>query len=196
MLTKRLYEHLSDPLNVTALGDRVRIKSVRMINQDEYFYPEDSPNHKWLERLKHINWEILSALNMPKMMDDIQKLLGPDYALYTTGQSPLSNEKPSAYVNILIVEGFTIFNHLNLVGLFQIKFHLHLPYEKCFDRRSVRVYQPADVVGYFESCVWPQYVKHFNEYRQRKDLIVLNGEVAPAKCFDFVLQCIIDALRG
>lgn len=207
-LAKLLHQHLKTDAN--ALGDHVRIRSVHMINQDHYFYDESSDHHTWLTRLNHINWEILSALNMPKMCSDIRQLLGSDCTLYNrTIPSVVSLLMPAPSdaqhtvpattvaavpVNVLIIEGFTIFNNANILAMCHLKFHLHLPYEKCYERRSNRVYEPADVIGYFESCVWPMYEKHFNEYRERHDLIVLNGEASSEKCFAFLLRCIRDSI--
>ncbi|XP_023293308.1 nicotinamide riboside kinase 1 [Lucilia cuprina] len=94
-------------------------------------------------------------------------------------------------VNILIIEGFMIFNQPELLTLCNIKFHFHLPYEKCFERRRKRTYDPPDVTGYFEMCVWPHYEKNFMDFRDRKDITFLNGEISKEKIFKFVLQRIV-----
>ncbi|CAD7006673.1 nicotinamide riboside kinase 1 [Ceratitis capitata] len=91
-------------------------------------------------------------------------------------------------INLLIIEGFTIFNQPELLTLCNIKFHFHLPYEKCYERRQKRSYDPPDVTGYFEICVWPHYEKNFNEIRDRQDVTFLNGELSKERIFKFVLQ--------
>ncbi|XP_067644324.1 uncharacterized protein [Eurosta solidaginis] len=91
-------------------------------------------------------------------------------------------------INLLIIEGFTIFNQPELLTLCNIKFHFHLPYEKCFERRQKRTYDPPDVTGYFEICVWPNYEKNFNEIRDRQDITFLNGELSKERILTFVLQ--------
>lgn len=55
--------------------------------------------------------------------------------------------KHDTTLNILIVEGFLIFNHTFTLDICNVKFHLHLPYEKCYARRIERTYDPPDVVG-------------------------------------------------
>lgn len=95
-------------------------------------------------------------------------------------------------INILIIEGFMIFNQPELLTLCNIKFHFHLPYEKCFERRRKRTYDPPDVVGYFEMCVWPHYEKNFMEFRDRKDITFLNGEIEKERIFKFALKRIIN----
>lgn len=193
-LAKALQAYLSNPENANSVSDNVHVQSVHMLQQDEYFYPESSDNHTWLDHLNHINWEILSALNMPKMCADIRQTLGANCELYAR-PDPIEPLTPHRrHINILIIEGFTILNHPTIMAMCHLKFHLHLPYEKCFQRRSARVYVPADVIGYFESCVWPMYMVHFNQYRDRNDVIVLNAEISTEKCFQFLMRCMRDEL--
>uniref|UniRef100_A0A8W7PH45 Uncharacterized protein n=2 Tax=gambiae species complex TaxID=44542 RepID=A0A8W7PH45_ANOCL len=97
-------------------------------------------------------------------------------------------------INVLLLEGFLLFNHSFTRDLCSIKFHIHLPYERCYARRVQRVYDPPDVVGYFEMCVWPLYEKHYREFKGRKDIYVLNGEIAPDSIFNYVLNSIKDLL--
>lgn len=54
------------------------------------------------------------------------------------------------------------------------------------------MYDPPDVVGYFEMCVWPMYEKHFKEFRDRTDVYMLNGEVPKENIMNYVLNCIKD----
>ncbi|XP_037928802.1 nicotinamide riboside kinase 1 [Teleopsis dalmanni] len=94
-------------------------------------------------------------------------------------------------INILILEGFMIFNQPELLTLCNLKFHFHLPYEKCYERRRKRTYDPPDVTGYFEMCVWPYYEKNFAAFRDRKDIICLNGEISKERIFKYVLERIM-----
>uniref|UniRef100_U5EYX8 Putative of the uridine kinase family n=1 Tax=Corethrella appendiculata TaxID=1370023 RepID=U5EYX8_9DIPT len=97
-------------------------------------------------------------------------------------------------LNVLILEGFLIFNHPFTLDLCNIKFHLHLPYEKCYARRIKRIYDPPDVIGYFEMFVWPFYEKHFQEFKNRNDIFVLNGELSKDNIFNYVLNSIKNIL--
>ncbi|XP_064541700.1 uncharacterized protein LOC135430826 [Drosophila montana] len=94
-------------------------------------------------------------------------------------------------INVLLIEGFMIFNQPELLALCNLKYHFHLPYEKCYQRRIQRTYDPPDVTGYFELCVWPYYEKNYAEYRDCKDITFLNGEISKEKIFKFVLQRIV-----
>jgi uridine kinase len=120
--------------------------------------------------------------------------------------------KHNFILNILIIEGFLIFNHAVTLDLCNIKFHIHVPYELCYERRKKRSYDPPDVLGknffkllkclsllsahtgYFEMIVWPEYEKHLKSIQNHKDVIFLNGEVSPDKCFEYVLKRLIEDL--
>lgn len=104
------------------------------------------------------------------------------------------NPSPESKLHILIIEGFLIFNHTFTLDLCNIKFHLHLPYEKCYERRQKRRYEPPDVLGYFEMVVWPLYDKHCKEFGKRSDIMYLNGESPRDKIFEFVLSSIKDQM--
>lgn len=185
------------------------ISDVQLISQDDYFLPVDDLRHKWVEKLNAINFEVLTSLNMKQMLSDITwtmkgRYLAMDNNSTTTTPTPTTasttppdylsemttfqNAQSTTKLNILIIEGFLIFNQPELLQICQLKFHFHLPYEKCFARRELRTYDPPDVTGYFEMCVWPFYEKNFAEFRERKDLIILNGEMCKEKIFKYVLQ--------
>lgn len=40
------------------------------------------------------------------------------------------------------------------------RYYLVLEYGECFSRRALRLYEPPDVAGYFETCVWPEHLKY------------------------------------
>ncbi|XP_020807236.1 uncharacterized protein LOC110183328 [Drosophila serrata] len=242
------------------------IGEVRLISQDDYFLPVEDKRHQRNESLNAINFELITSLDMAKMLNDIANIIKgrhvaqeppgqlvtyanfEHYALqfqqqynynanyYKQGnggpttmphsstqqqqqrhhhhhnhhsqqQQQLHQQQQQAAhimrINAqiaaqlrdkkinLLVEGFMIFNQPELLALCNLKYHFHLPYEKCFERRSKRTYDPPDVTGYFELCVWPHYEKNFSEYRDCKDITFLNGEIAKDKIFKFVLQRIV-----
>lgn len=247
-LAKSLHSYFSGHLNKIIFKENITLNKVALLCQDDYFLPVDSPKHKVVEKLNHINWEILSSIDMDKMCHDIMKLLGHKFILYNCQQlsksegdnniaeqvDPVTDEdnifadhflsnylnkyddgtaggnqrtnnlikksKNDSFqnmnikLNVLLLEGFLLFNHPFTLDLCNIKFHLHLPYEKCYARRIQRIYDPPDVVGYFEMCVWPMYEKHFKEFKDRTDIFMLNGEVGKENILNYVLNCIKDLL--
>jgi nicotinamide/nicotinate riboside kinase len=216
----------------------VELKSVELLNQDAYFRQVDDPNHQNVEKLNHLNWEIIESIDMDKMISDMMKILGPKFLLYKTRSSTLESThenlfhhhyighpyqqksrlfrphdtgdemmlhddepfnfkkivKHNSLLNILIVEGFLVFNHPVSFDICNVKFHLHVPYEVCFARRSKRAYDPPDVPCYFEMVVWPSYEKHLREFQHREDVLFLNGDASPEKCLKFVVNSLIDEL--
>lgn len=186
-LSQTLYEYLCNPANENSLNENVKIGTVKLMNQDDYFYPDDHPQHEWIDQLNHVNYDVIGALNMTKMCNDLYMELGKRFIFY-------SKSKPVTTVNIMIIDGFLIFNHGILNRLCQLKFHIHLPYEKCYERRVKRTYDPPDVLGYFEMCVWPMYEQNFEEIKNKDDIRLLNGEASKEKIFHHVLSCIKNSI--
>ncbi|XP_058125995.1 nicotinamide riboside kinase 2 [Anopheles ziemanni] len=249
-LAKSLETYFASQQNKGFFKENLTLNKVVSLCQDDYFLPVDSPKHTVIEKLNHINWEILSSIDMERMCLDIMKILGHKFILYNCHQlrqsadegtvvggeqsvdSMVEDEEDNIFadhflsnflskydengggrttnlikksknesyqnmnikLNILLLEGFLIFNNPFTLDLCSIKFHIHLPYERCYARRLQRVYDPPDVVGYFEMCVWPMYEKHFQEFKDRKDIYILNGEIPQENIFNYVLNCVKDLL--
>ncbi|XP_066250207.1 nicotinamide riboside kinase 1 [Euwallacea similis] len=132
-----------------------------VFSQDNYFFPIDSPRHKWIPELKHINWDIVSSLDMARMTREIQGYI--------------SQLNPDC-IHIVIIEGFCIFNYKPLAEICNLKYYFTLDYEECYKRRIKRVYEPPDVAGYFEKCVWPEHLKQLAEVQNViSDVRYFNG---------------------
>lgn len=52
----------------------------------------------------------------------------------------------------------------------------------------------TSLTGYFEMIVWPEYEKHLKSFKDREDVVFLNGEATPEKCFQFVLKSLLEEL--
>lgn len=191
-LAQSLFEHFKKQSG-NEIKAGIELNRVELINQDTYFRQVDDPNHQMIEKLNHLNWEIMSSLDTNKMVNEIMEILGPKFVLYNTHSSELvssqrretlfqnnyakkqqqhkqrsfgSDElmindehqcnfkkivKHNSLLNILIIEGFLIFNHQVTLDLCNVKYHLHVPYEVCYARRIKRTYDPADVPCKFSS---------------------------------------------
>lgn len=121
---------------------------------------------------------------MNNLCDDVNKVLGDSFELYSKIQ------KFNDVVNILVIEGFSIFTWSKIEQLCQWKFHIHLPYEEASARRKVRVYEnfPSDVLGYFDICVWSSYESYFHMIKGNKDVKVMDGLTAAKNNFNFILN--------
>ncbi|XP_051174682.1 nicotinamide riboside kinase 1 [Leptopilina boulardi] len=140
------------------------LKNSILIQQDTYFHDVDDPRHIWIEELNHINFDIISSLDMKKMYSDIRKILD-EKPLFNNVVSPKNEKK------ILIIEGFLIFDYKPILDLCNLKYFLTLEKEECYNRRKLRVYEPPDVPGYFEKVVWPEYVNHLKVIMNNKELM-------------------------
>lgn len=133
-------------------------KSV-MVRQDDYFLPSDDPRHIKIQELNHLNWDLITSLDMQKMHSDIIKIL----------ESRKINTAISKKT-VLILDGFLLFRHKEITDLCDRKYFLTLTKEQCWERRKDRKYDPPDVPGYFEKVVWPEYIKYKNEIIQNSEL--------------------------
>lgn len=154
----------------------------RIISQDDYFLDVDDPRHVWIPELNHIHFDIISSLDMEKMLSDIQNIIknntkhangftknGGIVSLQTNSKNDLIKNIQSKLnninTNILILEGFCILNHKPIEALCDLKYFFQLDRDACFERRVKRVYEPPDCPGYFERCVWPEYLNQLDDVR-------------------------------
>lgn len=132
-----------------------------MMRQDDYFLPSNDPRHVKILELNHLNWDLITSLDMERMHSDVMKILRP-------------REKEDATTatkkTILILDGFLLFRHKDITDLCDLKYFLTLTKEQCWERRKIRTYDPPDVPGYFDKVVWPEYVRYKHEVTQKSEL--------------------------
>lgn len=178
-LATRLLPFLSDP-NHADIFDGVHINKVVLINQDKYFYVRDSPNHTWIPEINFINREILSAMNMDQfaadVADTVDKLRENDVS--NGNAAPTDAQNARVVVNILLIEGFLIYNDERINRFCELRFHIYLSYDVGLQRRLKRNFKHINPKPewYFEHFIWPMYQKHLSEVPNKTDLIYLNGE--------------------
>jgi len=181
-LATHLYMFFKNSKNNHYFGKNTIISSVDLISQDNYFFPADYSGHIVERQVNHVNWEVMGALNMEQMCQDITKLLEPKISSQIPCQVDLK------FYNILILEGFLLFNHQFTSNICNIKLHLHICYETCRLRRCTRVYDPPDVPAYFEAFVWPYYEKHLKALPCFNDILFVNGDTSSSNIFNFSLK--------
>jgi uridine kinase len=104
------------------------------------------------------------------------------------------DDKQASCLSVLIIEGFLIFNDKKIADLCHRKYFLTLPREECWARRSLKTYDPPDVPGYFDQCVWPEYEKHRDEvYRDVPDVILIDGNRDKTSIMKQVLLEVVQA---
>lgn len=169
----------------------------QVISQDDYFFPQDSQYHVPCPGgLRHHNWDIITALDMKKMMYDVTEIVKshPDLsdcsceASTVTSQSDVMDLSP-----VLLLDGFTLYDHQGILEVCDLRYFLTLRREECWERRSLRTYDPPDPPGYFEACVWPMYEQHLARVEEGvPDVMFLDGK---KDNFPLVLQQVTAAAR-
>ncbi|KAG4078795.1 hypothetical protein HA402_015385 [Bradysia odoriphaga] len=188
-LAQSIANVFSDSVLTEKFYPNLKIGQVKLVCQDDYFWPIDHPKHEWVKvnGVDHINREQLSALDMDKMCDDLMRIIGNENVVSKGSITAAAVSNP---LNILIIEGFLIFNHKLTAELCQVKICLSISFENCFDRRKVRVYKQRTPPGYFENYTWPLYESHFNEFKNTEGLIIINGGDTMESCTDKALSFI------
>ncbi|CAD0250788.1 unnamed protein product [Spodoptera exigua] len=171
----------------TSLARRLRgaLRPARVVHQDAYFLADDSPRHVYIPELRHNNYDILAALDMDRMMADVAAILRGDLK---EDDARVPNEVPSALSlqapaepfslpgkQFLILEGLTVLNYPAIMELCDLRYYFVLEYEECLRRRLYRLYDPPDVPGYFELCVWPEHIKYRAEVEKDQRVKFLDG---------------------
>ena len=141
-----------------------------VFNCDEYFWPEDSPNHVPLPQFNgHANWDIVSAVDMDALRRDVKGWIDRQSA------PKLNNNGDASRPSVLLVEGILVLNHPPLESLFDLKYYFIVTKEQCEQRRNLRHYEPPDPEGYFEDIVWPQHLEYKQELLGRHDIKFVPG---------------------
>ncbi|XP_045620241.1 nicotinamide riboside kinase 2-like [Procambarus clarkii] len=179
--------------------------TTRIICQDDYFYPEDSPQHiPCPGGLPHHNWDVISSLDMNKMIRDITEILKSTLkpniktAISKTDASERGlsclNDSHVRNLPVLLLEGFLLFGDDKLAEMCDLRYFLTLNHKLCWERRSSRIYNPPDPPGYFEHCVWPMYESHLKYVKEHvPDLKFVCGKGDP---FPVIHQEILAASRS
>lgn len=170
-----------------------------MISQDDYFLDVNDARHTWIPELNHINFDIISSLDMEKMYADVLKLIknketdrrnvpvptktGPTLIQCTNIddlKKMLCTKVKSTGLKVLIIEGFCIFNYKPIADLCCLKYYFTLTKDECHKRRVTRIYEPPDCPGYFEKCAWPEYLKLLDDVQANvKDVKYFDGTSSP-----------------
>ncbi|XP_042218077.1 nicotinamide riboside kinase 2-like [Homarus americanus] len=162
------------------------------ITQDNYFYPRDSSHHIPAPGCTNYhNWDVITCIDMERMMKDIKTVIGSSPLQYMNSPPPpLDINKPLSSTAVLIVDGFLLFTHKELWELCDLRYFLTLPKEVCWERRQCRQYDPPDPAGYFDLCVWPEYERHLDCVQKLDGITFLEG----VKSLDHSYKLIYDEI--
>ncbi|XP_032522120.2 nicotinamide riboside kinase 2 [Danaus plexippus] len=161
----------------TTLADKLKeaLHPVYVFHQDRYFYSDDSPKHVRCEGLDHNNYDILSALDMDAMYRDVIGTMRGAERAHSQGGRAAPGKLHVPGKKFLVIEGFTVLNYTPLMDICDYRYYLVLEYGECFSRRALRLYEPPDVAGYFETCVWPEHLKYRAQIERDPRVTILEG---------------------
>lgn len=80
---------------------------------------------------------------------------------------------------VLILDGFTLLDDPRFIEISDQVFFFYLTKEECFRRRELRCFDPPDVPGYFDQCVYPMF-DHYKtrcetEYAEKIEVLFRDG---------------------
>ena len=189
----------------TSMSEALKRKfDADVINMDDYFWEDDSPNHIRLAEFNgHANWDCVESIDFETMHRDILKWLDKVTVQKTLEQNETNmaaeNDvtiKTGSDVKMLVIEGILIFNYKPLSELFAKKYFFTLTKEECTARRDKRSYEPPDPEGYFDGCVWPMHLKYKQELEGDNSIVYLNGTDDRNKLFERVCNDIGELSNG
>ena len=211
----------SGKTSVASMLEKV-LPSCMVINQDNYYYEEDSEKHVKDPVTNMINWEVLEAFNMEKMHEDILNIrtnhLGrkPEEVkqIDQTGllksilvdkmidMTLLKKVEMLKTTPILIIEGIVVLNDPKVLQFCDLKYFIQIDKDVCWSRRKSRVWDPEgscweESPGYFEAVAWPEYEKCLAELKalQVDDIKFLeSNQTSIQENFTTVLTDITDTL--
>lgn len=208
-LANRFFEYLSDATHQKSLKTRhnIHINKVRIIHQDKYFYPRDWPHHVWIDELNFINRERLAAIDTDAMARDVETILAENVITpietvqgngATDDIAPPTPPPPAIQLNILLIDGFLIYNDVRINNLCHLKFFFRLSFDVCWDRRRQRVFKHVNPhpERYFREVLWPSYKQHLDEMPAQNSIIFLNGEHDPEEIFKLTLRYFKETVKA
>ncbi|XP_033750516.1 nicotinamide riboside kinase 1-like [Pecten maximus] len=156
------------------------------IHQDDYYLEPGDKRLTWIPELNHENWDEMKAMEMDKLVRNIQQWARPKET-----HSPGDHSIP-----ILLVDGFLLYNYKPLNEVFDKRYFLEVNRTVCWRRRRDRDYDPPDVPGYFDQIVWPAYLNNLEGIKDQTDITFLDGTRQKEELFQTVLKDILSMMSS
>ena len=90
----------------------------------------------------------------------------------STTSTSLEVNIPSTSRPVLVLYGFILLDDPRILQLIHKAYFFSLTKEECIRRRDLRCFDPPDIPGYFDGCVWPMYESYFTCCKEHYDQMV------------------------
>lgn len=177
-----------------------------VLHQDSYYRKEDEPGHVHHPSTNYIDWEVLQAFHMDRMVSDARAALASHQriktdlkpagggATFPASPSPAANSVASlppnllsdlarvSHLPLLLIEGICVLNEPRLVDLCHLKFFLEIDEATCRARREQRGEWDegddcwSETPEYFRQVAWPGYVLNREGLRNVPGVIYLDSK--------------------
>ena len=88
-----------------------------------------------------------------------------------------------------MLDGILLFEDEKLLKKLDKKYFVDLDKEECYRRRQTRNYKTLDTEGYFDGCVYPEFLKYKAKCESSlRNVVYLNGADNPDHLFNFVIS--------
>lgn len=166
----------------TSLANRLKesLTPAYVFHQDKFFFPDDSAQHVRVPGLPHNNYDVLGALDMPRMLHDISLTIAGQDRAEARSLDDADHKFKVPGIKFMIIEGFTALNYKPINEMCDLRYYFVLEYGECLMRRVYRLYDPPDIDGYFDQCVWPEHLKYRAQIEKDPRVKFLDGTKADA----------------
>ncbi|XP_072261220.1 nicotinamide riboside kinase 2 [Pyxicephalus adspersus] len=160
-----------------------------VVHQDDFFKPPDQIE---VGEDGFKQWDVITSLDMEAMVNTVTAWVeNPVKFARSHGKSRSASSNSD--VQILILEGFLLYNNKLLASMCTERYYLTIPYDECKRRRSGRNYTVPDPPGLFDGHVWPMYLKHRHEMKQSGVSIVsIDGLLSKDEIYSKVYTDIVN----
>ncbi|XP_018417701.1 PREDICTED: nicotinamide riboside kinase 2 [Nanorana parkeri] len=160
-----------------------------VVQQDDFFKPPDQIE---VGEDGFKQWDVIRSIDMEAMVDTVTAWVENPVKFARSHRISFS-ASPTSDVQILILEGFLLYNHMLLASMCTERYYLNIPYDECKRRRSGRNYTVPDPPGLFDGHVWPMYLKHRCEMEESGvNVVPIDGLLSKDEIFRSVYTDILN----
>jgi nicotinamide/nicotinate riboside kinase len=154
------------------------------VNMDDFYRPRDRANMPYVAELDSLNFDTIRSLDLLKFHAHLSGLLSA------------GSKSEATIADYIVLDGFLLYEDDFVFRMLDKRYFLYLPKEECARRRGKREYALAVRPGYFDVCVWGEYLKYKEKCERANNndddttasITFLNGEDPVEANLRFILK--------